>query len=184
MNWGNNLFQVRKKQGLSPEKVAEKLGVSQQIVSKWETDETLPDIRQAKRLAALYHLSGDSLCLIWRFRRFRRRSSGPVRRLRLEQGQGEKYPLLIRYQEGRGPLLRGPLSHKKEALSAVYTRQRCSVRFRMAESPAGTVFTAAPAAFPVPNHGTKNQEQHTARQRGGNQSVHIEISFLRQLGQP
>lgn len=30
-------------------------------VSKWETDETLPDIRQAKRLALLYGLSLDEL---------------------------------------------------------------------------------------------------------------------------
>ena len=34
------------------EAVAEKLGVSRQTISKWETDETLPDIRQSKRLFA------------------------------------------------------------------------------------------------------------------------------------
>lgn len=59
MNLGNNLFQARKKVGLSQEIVAEKLGVSRQTVSKWETDETVPDIYQAKRLAKLYHLSLD-----------------------------------------------------------------------------------------------------------------------------
>lgn len=41
--------------------VAEKLGVSRQTISKWETDETLPDIYQTKRLAKLYHLSLDQL---------------------------------------------------------------------------------------------------------------------------
>lgn len=61
MNLGNNLFDARKKSGLSQEKVAEKLGVSRQTISKWETDETLPDIRQAKRLALLYGLSLDEL---------------------------------------------------------------------------------------------------------------------------
>ena len=50
MNLGENLFQARKKKGLSQEAVAEKLGVSRQTISKWETDETLPDIRQAKKL--------------------------------------------------------------------------------------------------------------------------------------
>ena len=45
MNLGNSLFQARKKSGLSQEDVAEKLGVSRQTVSKWETDETVPDIR-------------------------------------------------------------------------------------------------------------------------------------------
>ena len=47
MGLGNNLFQARKKKGLSQEEVAEKLGVSRQTISKWETDETLPDIRQS-----------------------------------------------------------------------------------------------------------------------------------------
>ena len=61
MNLGNNLFQSRKKVGLSQETVAEKLGVSRQTISKWETDETVPDICQAKKLAKLYHLSLDEL---------------------------------------------------------------------------------------------------------------------------
>ena len=61
MNLGNNLFQSRKKVGLSQETVAEKLGVSRQTISKWETDETVPDIYQAKKLAKLYNLSLDEL---------------------------------------------------------------------------------------------------------------------------
>ena len=61
MSLGNCLFNARKKSGLSQEEVAGKLGVSRQTISKWETDETLPDIRQAKKLAVLYHLSLDEL---------------------------------------------------------------------------------------------------------------------------
>lgn len=61
MSLGNNLFHVRKKKGLSQEEVAEKLGVSRQTISKWETDETLPDIRQSKHLAVLYGLLLDEL---------------------------------------------------------------------------------------------------------------------------
>lgn len=61
MNLGNSLFQARKKNGLSQEEVAEKLGVSRQTISNWETDETLPDICQSKKLALLYHLSLDEL---------------------------------------------------------------------------------------------------------------------------
>lgn len=61
MSLGNNLFHARKKKGLSQEDVAEKLGVSRQTISKWETDETLPDIRQSKKLATLYGLSLDEL---------------------------------------------------------------------------------------------------------------------------
>ena len=61
MSLGNSLFNARKKSGLSQEEVAEKLGVSRQTISKWELDETLPDIRQSKRLANLYHLTLDEL---------------------------------------------------------------------------------------------------------------------------
>lgn len=61
MSLGNNLYNARKKSGLTQEEVAEKLGVSRQTISKWETDDTLPDIRQSKKLAVLYYLSLDEL---------------------------------------------------------------------------------------------------------------------------
>lgn len=41
MGLGNNLFRARKKSGLSQENVAEKLGVSRQTISKWETGGSL-----------------------------------------------------------------------------------------------------------------------------------------------
>ena len=41
MKLGENLFQARKKKGLSQEAVAEKLGVSRQTISKWETGGSL-----------------------------------------------------------------------------------------------------------------------------------------------
>ena len=41
MYFGNSLFQARKRSGLSQEGVAEKLGVSRQTVSKWETGDSL-----------------------------------------------------------------------------------------------------------------------------------------------
>ena len=43
MSLGSNLFHARKSKGLSQEAAAEKLGVSRQTISKWETDETLPE---------------------------------------------------------------------------------------------------------------------------------------------
>ncbi len=61
MNLGNNLFEARKRAGLSQDKVAEKLGITRQTISKWETNETIPDIYQAKKLAKLYNLSLDEL---------------------------------------------------------------------------------------------------------------------------
>ena len=47
--------------GLSQGGCGCKAGSQRQTISKWELDETLPDIRQAKRLAVLYHLSLDEL---------------------------------------------------------------------------------------------------------------------------
>ena len=41
MNLGTNLYNARKKSGLSQEEVAEKLGVSRQTISKWETEGSL-----------------------------------------------------------------------------------------------------------------------------------------------
>ena len=61
MSLGNSLYNSRKKKGLSQEEVAEKLGVSRQTISKWETEETVPDIYQAKKLAKIYGLSLDEL---------------------------------------------------------------------------------------------------------------------------
>lgn len=61
MSLGNNLYNARRKKGLSQETVAEILGLSRQTVSKWETDETLPNVFQAKEMARLYELSLDDL---------------------------------------------------------------------------------------------------------------------------
>ena len=61
MRLGENLCNARRKSGLSQQAVAEKLGVSRQTISKWETDETLPDICQSKKLADLYHCTLDEL---------------------------------------------------------------------------------------------------------------------------
>lgn len=61
MSLGQSIAAARRKQGLSQESVAEHLGVSRQTISKWETDDTLPDIFQSQKLARLYGLSLDEL---------------------------------------------------------------------------------------------------------------------------
>lgn len=45
MSLGSNISDARKRSGLSQEEVVAKLGVSRQTISKWELDETIPDIR-------------------------------------------------------------------------------------------------------------------------------------------
>lgn len=102
MNLGNSLFHARKKCGLSQEEVAEKLGVSRQTISKWETDETLPDIRQSKRLALLYHLSLDELIdfdldVQEVEQAIARSSESLAEKIDWTRAWGKKYPILLRY---------------------------------------------------------------------------------------
>lgn len=61
MSLGERLLYLRKKAGLSQEDVAEKLNVSRQTVSKWETNQTVPELIKAKLLSQLYNVSYDYL---------------------------------------------------------------------------------------------------------------------------
>lgn len=61
MSLGEKLLQLRKKEGFSQEEVAEKLDVSRQTVSKWETNQTVPELIKAKLLSELYNVSYDYL---------------------------------------------------------------------------------------------------------------------------
>lgn len=51
----------RKKCGLSQETLAEKIGVSRQAVSKWETGDALPEITKLKSLADCFGVTVDFL---------------------------------------------------------------------------------------------------------------------------
>ena len=103
MNLGNSLFHARKKCGLSQEEVAEKIGVSRQTVSKWETDETLPDIRQSKRLAVLYNMTLDELIDfdidVKEIQEVIQRTSEETEaKINWTNAWGKKYPILLKYQ--------------------------------------------------------------------------------------
>lgn len=104
MSLGNSLFNARKKSGLSQEEVAEKLGVSRQTISKWELDETLPDIRQSKKLSTLYHLTLDELIDfdidIKEIEQIIESTSEEVtQKIDWTGVWGKKYPILTTYQE-------------------------------------------------------------------------------------
>lgn len=103
MNLGQHLFLARKKKGLSQENVAEKLGVSRQTISKWETDETLPDIRQSKQLAVLYGVSLDELIefdiTVSEIQEAIDRTSEEVTsKIDWTKAWSKKYPILVQYQ--------------------------------------------------------------------------------------
>lgn len=56
-----NLRRLRKAADLTQEEVAEALSVSPQTVSKWERQETMPDIAMLPALSNLFHVSTDLL---------------------------------------------------------------------------------------------------------------------------
>ena len=57
----DNLVSVRKMHGFSQDELAEKIGVSRQTLSKYETGESLPDIERCKLLAEVLDVSLDDL---------------------------------------------------------------------------------------------------------------------------
>jgi transcriptional regulator with XRE-family HTH domain len=60
-DFGLRLKELRKKSGLTQEKLAESLGVSYQAVSKWETGAAIPDLSLIIPLAKQFHVSTDDL---------------------------------------------------------------------------------------------------------------------------
>lgn len=104
MSLGNSLFNARKKNGMSQEEVAEKLGVSRQTISKWELDETLPDIQQSKRLSNLYHLTLDELIDfdmdVKEIEQIIEKTKDEVeQKIDWTNAWGKKYPILLTYQK-------------------------------------------------------------------------------------
>ena len=58
---GKRIVQNRKRLGLTQDALAEKLGVTAQAVSKWENDQSCPDITMLPRLAAVFGVTTDAL---------------------------------------------------------------------------------------------------------------------------
>ena len=56
-----NLKELRKLCKFTQEEVSEKLNVSRQTISKWESGETIPDIYNCIQLAKLYDIKLDDL---------------------------------------------------------------------------------------------------------------------------
>lgn len=61
MNIGQKLLELRKSKGLSQEEVADKLNVTRQTISKWETNQSTPDFDKIAPLCELYGISADEL---------------------------------------------------------------------------------------------------------------------------
>ena len=61
MKIGNKLNQLRKLSGMTQEQLAEKIDVSRQTISKWESDSTSPDLESIVKISRIFHVSLDDL---------------------------------------------------------------------------------------------------------------------------
>ena len=61
MTLGEKIAEKRRVRGMTQEEVAEKLGVTSQAVSKWENNNSLPDITLLPAIADLFETTIDAL---------------------------------------------------------------------------------------------------------------------------
>jgi len=61
MTLGNKIAELRKEKGMTQEALANQLGVSNQAVSKWEANQSCPDIQLLSVIADLFEISLDNL---------------------------------------------------------------------------------------------------------------------------
>lgn len=61
MNIGNNIYELRKKYGYSQEQLANKCGVSRQAISRWESNEVMPDTNNLLQLSKIFQVTIDEL---------------------------------------------------------------------------------------------------------------------------
>ncbi|MDE6869404.1 MAG: helix-turn-helix domain-containing protein [Clostridia bacterium] len=61
MTLGERLYQLRKQKYISQDELANIMDVSRQSISKWELDQTYPDIENLVRLARYFDVSVDYL---------------------------------------------------------------------------------------------------------------------------
>lgn len=61
MSLAKRIAACRKQAGLSQEKLAERMGVSRQTISRWETGEARPDLEKFEQLCGVFSVSADAL---------------------------------------------------------------------------------------------------------------------------
>lgn len=61
MTLGERIYKLRSEKGVSQETLAMDLNVSRQAVSKWETDQSIPDLDKIKAISDYFEVTIDSL---------------------------------------------------------------------------------------------------------------------------
>ena len=61
MKFGENLYNLRKSAKMSQDKLAEKMNVSRQSVSKWENGESYPEMEKIMKLCSIFHCKINDL---------------------------------------------------------------------------------------------------------------------------
>lgn len=91
MSFGNKLAGARRRRNLTQEQLAERLGVTRQAVSRWESDAAYPETDKIVRMAQLLEVSCDYL-LQDGMDESGKPATSPVTRL-LRQAQGKRVKL-------------------------------------------------------------------------------------------
>lgn len=61
MTVGDRIQSLRKSKGMSQEELADKVGVSRQAVSKWESEQATPDLEKVVIMSELFEVTTDYL---------------------------------------------------------------------------------------------------------------------------
>lgn len=84
MSLGGKIAELRRQKGWSQENLAERLGVTRQSVSKWESDTSVPDLDKIVSLSDLFGVSTDYLIK-------NEESEAPVAAAQPQSGQSTRY---------------------------------------------------------------------------------------------
>lgn len=150
MDFGDKLKQLRTAQGLSQEQLAEKIGVSRQAITKWETKKGLPDIENMVILSEIFKMTLDELVLQESQRLTAEKNCfesetvydvdgdkhfdirmGSARSIRVTSGSDEKIRILLRSEtlESLGSLYKVKLDEKRGRIDIDCVAQKGVTRY-------------------------------------------------------
>ena len=65
MTMADRIQSLRKTKGISQEELADQIGVSRQAVSKWESEQSNPDLEKVILLSEYFEVTTDYLLMVW-----------------------------------------------------------------------------------------------------------------------